>query len=70
VKNGGKRKSKHFENWAARAFDKWRLCKGYSIEKSIGDLSEEDDLHGFVEMLKKIFLQVRKIDGSLYPPNS
>jgi hypothetical protein len=70
VVNGGKRKSKYFKNWAAKAFDEWRLCKGLSIEKSIGDLSEEEDLHGFVNMLFKFFLQVRKMDGSLYPPNS
>jgi hypothetical protein len=36
VKRGGERKSKHSENWAARAFDEWRLCKGLSIDKSIG----------------------------------
>jgi hypothetical protein len=70
VKSGGERKSKHSEHWACKAFDEWRLCKGYSIGKSVGDLSEEEDLHPFVDMLLKFFLQVRKMDGNLYPPNS
>jgi hypothetical protein len=70
VKDGGERKSKHAENWAAKAFDEWRVCKGLPIDRSIGDLSEDEDLHPFVEMLFKFFLQVRKMDGSLYPPNS
>jgi hypothetical protein len=70
VKRGRERKSKHSEKWAARAFDEWRLCKGLSVDKSIGDLSEEENLHPFVEMLFKFFLQVQKVDGSMYPPNS
>jgi hypothetical protein len=67
---GGKRKSKHGETWAANAFDEWRRCQGLSTEESIGDLFEKKDIRGFVNMLLKFVLQVRKTDGSLYPPNS
>jgi hypothetical protein len=73
VKNalvGGKRKSRHSEVWACNAFDEWRIYNGYSVEKSIADLSEEKDIRGFVDLLFKFTLQVRKSDGSLYPPNS
>ena len=67
---GGKHKSKNAETWATNAFDEWRRCHGYSTAKSIADLSEEDDLHVFVDMLFEFTLQVRKLDGSLYPPTS
>ena len=70
VQEGGKRKSRNGETWAANAFDEWRRCHGFSTVKSIADLSEEADLHVFVEMLFKFTLQVRKQDGSLYPPTS
>jgi hypothetical protein len=73
VKNalaGGSRKSRHSEVWACNAFDEWRLCNGYSVEKSIADLSEEPDIRLFVNLLFKFTLQVRKADGSLYPPSS
>ena len=73
VKNalaGGIRKSRHSEVWACNAFDEWRLCNGYNLEKSIADLSEEADIRGFVDLLFKFTLQVRKSDGSLYPPAS
>jgi hypothetical protein len=68
--SGGKRKSKHAEMWASNAFDEWRICNGYSIEKSIADLSEEPDIRGFVDLIFKFTLQVRKADGILYPPSS
>jgi hypothetical protein len=67
---GEKRKLLSAEKWAANAFDKWHCCHGLSTAKSIADLSEEDDLHLFVDMLLKFTLQVRKQDGSLYPPTS
>jgi hypothetical protein len=70
ARSGGKRKSKNAETWAANAFDEWRRCHGYSTAKSIADLSKEDDLHVFVDMLFKFTLQVRKLDGGLYPPTS
>ena len=70
ARSGGKRKSKNAEIWAANAFDEWRRCHGYSTAKSIADMSEEDDLHVFVDMLFKITLQVWKLDGGLYPPTS
>ena len=73
VKNalaGGIRKSRHSEVWACNAFDEWRVCNGYSVEKSIADLSEEADIREFVDLLFKFTLQVRKSDGSLYPPAS
>jgi hypothetical protein len=42
--------------WAANAFDEWRVCHGYSVEKSIADLSEESDIRGFIDLLFKITL--------------
>jgi hypothetical protein len=66
----GKRKSRHSEVWACNAFDEWRIYNGYSVEKSIADLSEEKDIRSFVDLLFKFKLQVRKSDGSLYPPSS
>ena len=68
VEAGGERRSKHSETWAVNAFNEWRQFKGYSLDKSIGDLSEEEDVSEFVEMLFKFTLQVTKSDGSLYPP--
>jgi hypothetical protein len=53
---GGERKSRHSEVWAANAFDEWRVCHGYSVEKSIADLSEESDIRGFIDLLFKITL--------------
>jgi hypothetical protein len=46
------------------------LCNGFSVEKSIADLFEEPDIRPFVDLLFKFTLQVRKADGSLYPPSS
>jgi hypothetical protein len=63
VKNalaGGKRKSQHFEVWALNAFDEWRICNGYSIEKSIVDLLEEPDNRKFVDLLLKFTCRSRK----------
>jgi hypothetical protein len=70
AKVGGKCRSKHSEVWAANAFDEWRRCYGLSTDKNIGDLSKEEDLHEFINMLMKLVLQVRKTDGFRYPPNS
>jgi hypothetical protein len=70
VQEGGKRKSRNGETWAANAFDDWRRCHGLSTAKSIADLSEEPDLHAFVDMLFKFTLQVRKQDGTLSSPTS
>ena len=70
VEAGGERRSKHSKTWAVNAFNEWRQFKGYSLDKSIGDLSEEKDVSEFVEMLFKFTLQVTKLDGSLYPPTS
>ena len=73
VKNalaGGQRRSKHAEVWAINAFDEWRVCSGYSTDESIADMSEAKDIRPFVDMLFKFTLQVRKADGSLYPPSS
>jgi hypothetical protein len=64
------RKSRHSEVWACNAFDEWRLCNGFSVEKSIADLFEEPDIRPFVDLLFKFTLQVRKADGSLYLPSS
>ena len=41
-------------------FDEWRLYKDLSIEKSIGDLSEEEDLHPFVDMLLKFSYKLER----------
>jgi hypothetical protein len=70
AQKGGKQKSLSAEKWATNAFDEWCRCHGFSTAKSIVDLSEEDDLHLFVDMLLKFTLQVRKQDGSFYPPIS
>lgn len=67
---GGDRKSLHSEIWATNAFNEWRRFRGYSTEKSIGELSEEEDIRGFVEILKEFVLQITKQDGSLYPPGT
>ena len=73
VKNtsmGGERRSAHSETWARNTFDEWRRFRGYSLEKTIGELSEEEDIRGFVEMLVDFLLQVSKQDGTLYEPGS
>jgi hypothetical protein len=70
AQKGGKSKSLSAKKWAANAFDEWCRCHGLSTAKSIADLSEEDDLHWFIDMLLKFILQMRKQDGSLYPPTS
>ena len=73
VKNtsmGGERRSLHSETWARNAFDEWRRFRGYSTEKTIGELSEAEDIRGFVEQLHNFVLQVTKHDGTLYPPTS
>lgn len=56
VRKGGKHKNKGSENWAERAFDEWRDWQGLSNEKSIGDLSEESDIKGFINMLTGFIL--------------
>ena len=56
VQEGGKKKSRNGETWAANAFDEWRRCHGLSIAKSIADLSKEPNLHAFVDMLFKFTL--------------
>ena len=67
---GGERRSLHSEIWARNAFDEWRRFRGISTEKTIGELSEEKDIRGFVELLHDFALQVTKQDGSLYDPQS
>ena len=72
VKNtsmGGERRSAHSETWAKNAFDEWRRFRGIPTNKTIGELSEEDDIRGFVELLHDFALQVTKQDGTLYPPS-
>jgi hypothetical protein len=56
AQKGGKLKSLSAEKWAINAFDKWRRCHGLSTAKSIAYISEEDDLHLFVDMLLKFTL--------------
>ena len=58
AKAGRQRQSKHGKTWAANAFDKWHRCQGLPTEGSIGDLSEKEDIHDFVNMLLKFVLQV------------
>ena len=70
IQKYGKQKSLSAEKWAANAFNKWRWCYGLSTAKSIANLSKEDNLHLFVDMLLKFTLQVRKQDGSFYLPTS
>jgi hypothetical protein len=70
VRKGGVRRSEASEKWAARAFDDWREFRGFSIEKSIGDLFEEADLKPFVDMLVRFVLEVKKKDGQLYHPTT
>ena len=67
---GGERRSRHSEKWAENTFDEWRRFRGYSTEKTIGELSEAEDIRDFVQLLKNFMLQVTKQDGSLYPPGS
>lgn len=43
---------------------------GYSLEKSIDDLSEEEDVSDFVEMFYKFTLHGTRADNTLYPPTS
>lgn len=66
----GERGSKHNDKWATNAFNEWREFMGYGIEKLIGELSEQSDVRGFVDMLHDFALQVTKKDGTLYPPQS
>jgi hypothetical protein len=58
VVEGGKRRSKHGETWAANTIDEWHRYQGLSIDESIGDLSEKKDICGFVNILLKFVLQV------------
>ena len=53
-------KSKHSKSWAAKAFDEWLLCKGLSIEKSISDLSEEEDLMASLTCYSNFFFKFRR----------
>ncbi|KAG0579478.1 hypothetical protein KC19_4G101700 [Ceratodon purpureus] len=48
---GGERQSLHLENWTRNAFDEWRRFRGIPTTKTIGELSEEEDIQGFVELL-------------------
>jgi hypothetical protein len=59
AQKGGKRKSLNAEKWVVNAFDEWRRCHGLSTAKSIVDLSEEDNLYLFVDMLLKFILQMQ-----------
>lgn len=53
---GGERKSASSENWVKNAFDEWRRFRGISTEKTIGELSGEEDIQEFVETLKDFVL--------------
>jgi hypothetical protein len=66
VRRGGVRCSKASERWVARSFDDWRQFCGISTEKSIGDLSEENDLWPLVQMLTRFILEVKKKDNKLH----
>jgi hypothetical protein len=70
VKAGGKRHSAKVEQWAAKAFDEWRTCRGHSTETSIADLSKEPDVQPFVDLLASFFLEVRKCNGIHYIPST
>jgi hypothetical protein len=50
----GRRKSKHAEVWAINAFDEWRICNGYSTDKSIANMSEAIDICPLVDLLFKL----------------
>lgn len=66
VKNalvGRTQKPRYLEVWACNAFDKWRLCNEYNIDKSIGDIPEEVDIRGLVDLLFKFTLQVQNPMG-------
>jgi len=69
VAKGGPRRSIHCERWAMRAFDAWRIDRGASIDKSIADMSEDEDLSILLELLVQFFLEVKKQDGTMYSPN-
>jgi hypothetical protein len=70
VRRGGVRRSESNEKWASRSFDDWMKIHGLSVEKSIGDLSEEAVLKPLTDMLIRFMLETKKQNGDLYHPNT
>ncbi len=66
INKGGCQASKHVELWARNVFDEWWVFHGFSIEKLIIDLFENEDfVMNLVEMF--FFLQVVRKDGIICP---
>jgi hypothetical protein len=70
VRRGGVQRSQSNEKWASRRFDDWRKIRGLSIEKSIGDLSEEIDLKPLTEMVIRFMIETKKQNSDLYHLNT
>jgi hypothetical protein len=69
VRRGGVRRSEASERWATRSFEDWRRIRGLSVEKTIGELSEEADLKPLTNMMVQFMLETKKQNGDLYHPN-
>lgn len=63
VKRGGVRASLHMEEWAKKAFLEWRQFRGHETLLSIGDLSYQNDIRPFVELL--VYLQRNIIESHI-----
>jgi hypothetical protein len=59
VRKGVMRCSEASERWAVRCFNDWRMFRGFLVEKLIGELSEENDLRPFADILTKFILEGR-----------
>ena len=70
VNEGGRRRSKHGENWSRSTFHEWRVEQKVDTSLSIEKLSEQEDLKPFDDLLARFILDARKRDGSFYPPGS
>jgi hypothetical protein len=67
VNRGGCRAVKHSEVWAKNAFDEWQKFQGHNIERSIADLSKNEDIiMELVDMFSLFILQVAKKDNNMY----
>jgi hypothetical protein len=70
VRRGRVWRSEASERWATRSFEDWRRIRDLSVEKTIGELSEEADLKPLTDMMVQFMLETKKQNGDLYHPNT
>jgi hypothetical protein len=67
MSKGGHKANEHGELWVKNVLNEWNFFQGFNMEKSIVDLSkDEDSMMNLVNMFYFI-LHVAKKDDSLYP---